>query len=501
MKLRNILQNLNYEHFTGDPEQEIRSITYDSRSVSPGDLFVALRGLTLDGHRFLQQAIARGASAVLAEEFKQDPGSVSVILARNTRDALAQAAAQFYGRPFEQMKLVGITGTNGKTTTSYLLESILKAAGNKPGVIGTINYRMPGHVYRAPVTTPESLDLMRIMREMADKGVTHVLMEVSSHALDQGRTSACPFRMAVFTNLSRDHLDYHHSMEAYFQTKGRLFWELRKGGAGEEPTAVINLDDPWGEAQREKTKVKVATYGLGKRCDFRAEGVQAGESGIRGTLITPEGARPFQSALIGGFNLYNILAASAAALNLGVGLGDVVAGIDNLSSVPGRLERVKNRQEKRIIVDFAHTPDALAKALSAVRPFVKGRLICVFGCGGDRDKGKRREMGRAAGELSDWVILTSDNPRSEDPVAIISQIEEGVRETGMQRIEEFSTSKVSSTGYQVLPERGEAIRRAIAMGTQEDLILIAGKGHETYQIVGDETRDFDDRRIAADAAS
>ncbi|MFZ0451031.1 MAG: UDP-N-acetylmuramoyl-L-alanyl-D-glutamate--2,6-diaminopimelate ligase, partial [Desulfatiglandaceae bacterium] len=500
MKLGSILQNINYERFTGDPEQEVHSITYDSRSVTPGDLFVALRGVTLDGHRFLHEAIARGASAVLAEEFKEDPGRTSVILARNSREALAQVAAQFYGRPFEHMNLIGITGTNGKTTTSYLLEAILKTAGKKPGVIGTINYRLPGHVYRAPVTTPESLDLMRIMREMADKGVTDVVMEVSSHALDQGRTSACSFRTAVFTNLSRDHLDYHPSMEAYFETKGRLFWELEKGDIGEGPTAVINLDDPWGEALREKTKVNVATYGLGKRSHFRAEDVHVGDSGIRGTLITPRGERPFESPLIGNFNIYNILAASAAALTLGVELDEVIAGIGNLPSIPGRLERVMNNQRKRIIVDFAHTPDALAKALSAVRSLAQGRLICVFGCGGDRDKGKRREMGRVAAELSDLVLLTSDNPRSEDPVAIISQIENGVREAGMERIEELLTLKAPSNGYQVLPERGEAIRRAITISTEKDLILIAGKGHETYQIIGEEKRHFDDRKIAADAA-
>ncbi len=500
MKLGKLLDNLNYERFTGDPEREIRSITYDSRSVNPGDLFVALKGQTLDGHRFLDEAIAKGASAVLAEEFKGDPGRASLILAPNTREALAQVATEFYGRPFEQMNLIGITGTNGKTSTSYLLESILKVAGKTPGVIGTVNYRLPGHVYRAPVTTPESLDLMRILREMADKGVTDVLMEVSSHALDQGRTSTCPFRMAVFTNLSRDHLDYHRSMEAYFETKARLFRELKKGDTGEGPRAVINLDDPRGEALRKKTKASVATYGFGKRCHFRAQDIHVGDTGIRGTLVTPQGETPFTSALIGDFNIYNILAASAAALSLGVGLDDVISGIGNLPSIPGRLERVMNRQQKRIIVDYAHTPDALAKALSAVRPLARGRLICVFGCGGDRDKGKRREMGRAAAELSDLVLLTSDNPRGEDPIAIITQIEEGVREAEMERIDEFSLLNGAFNGYQVLPERGEAIRRAVAISTEKDLILIAGKGHETYQIVEGARRDFDDRKIAAEAA-
>ena len=500
MKLKKLIENLNYNQFSGNPEQEISGITYDSRSTKPGVLFVALRGMTVDGHTFLREAVAKGASAVLAEEFKGDPGETAVILAQNTREAMAQVAAEFYGRPFKNMDLIGITGTNGKTTTSYLLETILKTAGKRPGVIGTVNYRMPGHVYGAPVTTPESLDLMRILREMADRNVTDVIMEVSSHALDQGRTAGCPFRMAVFTNLSRDHLDYHRSMDAYFETKARLFRELRKNDVGSGPGAVINLDDPMGEALKEKTKVGVVTYGLGKNSHFRAEDIQMGDSGIRGILVTPHGNRVFKSALIGNFNIYNILAASAAAISLGVGLDDVVAGIGNLPTIPGRLERVMNKQKKRILVDYAHTPDALAKALSAVRPLVKGRLICVFGCGGDRDKGKRREMGLAAAELSDVILLTSDNPRGEDPLAIITQIEEGVREAGMERVDDPSLLEEEQRRYQVLPEREEAIKRAVAISAEKDLILIAGKGHETYQIIGGKRRDFDDRKIAAEAA-
>jgi len=503
MKLGSILQYLHYERFFGDPELEVEGITYDSRSANQGDLFVALRGSKHDGHFFVEEAVKRGARAIVVEELKSNPENISVIQVADTREALSQLAVHYYGHPYEDMNLIGITGTNGKTTISYLLESILKTAGRNPGVIGTINYRFPGHIYKAPVTTPESLDLMRIMRKMADEGVTDVLMEVSSHALDQGRTRACPFKVAVFANLSRDHLDYHASIESYFEAKSKLFTSLDKGKPGRrrQSTAVINMDDPWGEALKERTKAEVVTYGLRRGCHFRAEDIQVNAAGVKAKLKTPRGEKVIRSSLIGDFNIYNILAASAAAMSLGVGLDEIVAGIDNLPGVPGRLEWVKNRRCKNIVVDYAHTPDALAKALDAVRPLAEKRLICVFGCGGDRDKGKRKKMGRVAAQLSDWVFLTSDNPRSEDPEAIISQIEEGVREAGLEEYAGLLSRSGPWKGYQIVPERARAIRMAVDMATDKDLVLIAGKGHETYQIIGGKIRDFDDRRVAAVAAS
>jgi len=501
MKLGNILQYLHYEHFSGDPEREFREIAYDSRAVKQGDLFVAIKGYTSDGHLFLDEAVKRGAVALVVTDSKKCPEKVSCIRVADTREALAEIAVHFYDRPFEKMNLIGITGTNGKTTVTYLLESILRNAGRKVGVIGTVNYRFPGQEYKAPVTTPESLDLMRIMRKMADAGVGDVLLEVSSHALDQGRTRACPFRVAVFTNLSRDHLDYHGSIEAYFEAKSALFTSLRKDHSERRPTAVINMDDRWGATLKKRTTAEVITYGFGEECDVQAVDVRMTETGISVMLKTPKGDAVVRSALIGDFNAQNIMSAVAAAMALGLTTEEIISGIEALPGVPGRLERVKNNAGKNIVVDYAHTPDALAKALQAVRPYVKEKLICVFGCGGDRDKGKRKEMGRIAARLSDVIILTSDNPRSEDPQAIISQIEEGVRLAGISMQAGAPLRHVSSEVYRIVPDRAEAIRTAVTFATNRDLVLIAGKGHETYQIVGDEVRDFDDRKIAAQAVS
>lgn len=500
MKLGDLLKGLHWEHFSGDPDLEIQGVTYDSRSVGQGYLFVALRGHRNDGHVFLKEAVARGAAALAVERLEGNFEGVSTVRFSDTRWALAQLAVNFYDRPYEHMNLIGITGTNGKTTTSYLLESILKAADRIPGVIGTINYRFPGYMSKASVTTPESLDLMRIMRKMANHQVTDVVMEVSSHALDQGRTRACPFRVGVFTNLSRDHLDYHSTTEAYFEAKSKLFAQLEEQKSEGDPAAVVNLDDPRGEMLKARTKVAVLTYGLRKECDIRAEDVHVDLQGVRGTLVTSKGKQSLRSSLIGGFNIYNMLAASGAAMSLGIELEAIAAGIETLPGVPGRLEWVENRRQKRILVDYAHTPDALAKSLNALRPMVDGRLICVFGCGGDRDKGKRKEMGRIAAEVSDWVIVTSDNPRTEAPEAIISQIEEGVQEAGLERPGHPHTRGGNFKGYQTVTERAEAIRMALEMATGNDLVLIAGKGHETYQIIGREIRDFDDRKVAAEMA-
>jgi UDP-N-acetylmuramoyl-L-alanyl-D-glutamate--2,6-diaminopimelate ligase len=501
MKLGKILQHIQYEHFSGDPEVAFKEITYDSRAVKQGDLFVAVKGSSSDGHLFLEEAVKRGAAALVVADPRKCPEKVPCIQVADTRDALAQLAVHFYHRPFEQMNLIGITGTNGKTTVTYLLESILTNAGRKVGVIGTVSYRFPGEEYKAPVTTPESLDLMRIMRKMADARVGDVLMEVSSHALDQGRTRACPFRVAVFTNLSRDHLDYHGSMEAYFEAKSALFTSLKKDNSGRQPVAVINMDDPWGATLNERTTAEVITYGFGKECDVRAVDVRASGTGTSVVLKTPKGDAVVQSALIGDFNVYNMLTAAAVAIALGLSTREIVSGIEALPGVPGRLERVKNSAEKKIVVDYAHTPDALAKALQVVRSYAEERLICVFGCGGDRDKGKRKEMGWIAAQLSDVVILTSDNPRNEDPEAIISQIEEGIRLAGITMQAGALVGDLPSKVYRIVPDRAEAIQVAVTLATDRDLVFIAGKGHETYQIVGQEIRDFDDRKIAAQAVS
>jgi UDP-N-acetylmuramoyl-L-alanyl-D-glutamate--2,6-diaminopimelate ligase len=499
MLLRHLLKDMPIHEFHGDLEMDIGGIAYDSRAVRPGDLFVAIKGRELNGHDYINMAIEKGAKAVVAEGAAEVGADIAIIRVSDPREVLSRLAVRFYDTPFEGMNLIGVTGTNGKTSTSYLLESILFAAGARPGVIGTVNYRFQGHTCRAPVTTPESLDLMRMLRRMADSGVTDVVMEVSSHAIHQGRTAACPFRVAIFTNLSRDHLDYHVSMGAYFEAKRRLFRELGKNRTDNLARAVINWDDPRGPELTEATEAEVITYGLGKGCDVRAVGLEGNGDGLRARLVTRWGEQDIRSSLIGAVNIYNILAASAAALSMDMDLHVVASGIKALKGIPGRLERVRNSRSLVLVVDYAHTPDALSNALDSLRPIAPGRVITVFGCGGDRDKGKRREMGQVAAEKSDVVFITSDNPRSEDPAAIAAQILEGVRESGMKRLAEDSLNGSRGTGYVLDLDRRSAIQRAVGMAREDDLILIAGKGHEDYQIVGKEKRPFDDRVVAAES--
>jgi UDP-N-acetylmuramoyl-L-alanyl-D-glutamate--2,6-diaminopimelate ligase len=367
-------------------------------------------------------------------------------------------------------------------------------------VIGTINYRYLGKTFAAPVTTPESLDLMRFLREMADAGVTDVILEVSSHALDQKRTGECPFKLAIFTNFSRDHLDYHDTMDEYFKAKSLLFKGLKKNEPDGGSTAIINMDDPKGERLATLTQVPVMSYGLHQRWNVRGERVTVARTGLQARLITPVGEVDIRSSLIGEMNIYNILAASAAALSLHVPLDAIAQGIQGLGLVPGRLELVKNQRGLNLVVDYAHTPDALLKTLKNLRPIVDGRLITVFGCGGDRDKGKRSEMGLVAGQNSDLVFITSDNPRSEDPLSIIAHIEKGIQETGLIRLNNAPKSPFTGSGYFVEADRRQAIVKAVALAGERDLVLIAGKGHEDYQIVGGQRKRFDDRKEAARAA-
>ena len=500
MKLGRILEGLDHLELLGDTEQEIGGVAYDSRLVKPGYLFVALRGHREDGHLYIQSALGRGAKAVVAEDIRAIPETVVRVRVGDSRRALSKLALQFYRNPCRGLSLIGITGTNGKTTTSFLLESILKAAGQRPGVLGTISYRFAGKACPAPVTTPESLDIMRLVREMADEGATHLILEVSSHALDQGRTLDCPFKAAVFTNLSRDHLDYHLSMEAYFKAKTRLFTTLMEGGGADGPKAVINLDDPRGEELLAMTRVDAVTYGFKKTCHVRATALQADRTGLRFGLQTPAGERKIHSALLGDFNAYNIMAAAAAAAALGVGLDAVVAGVEALKRVPGRLEPVKNSAGLALVVDYAHTPDALLKSLQALRPHVTGRIITVFGCGGDRDRGKRFDMGLVAARGSDLVFITSDNPRSEEPSAIVEEAEKGVVEAGLEKKEWAQYYQPARGVYFTEVDRREAIRKAVRLARGQDLVLIAGKGHEDYQIIGRERRHFSDREEAASAA-
>ncbi len=500
MRLCQILRGMTDHQLLGDSQQEITGVACDSRRVRPGCLFVAIRGHKEDGHHYIQGALQRGAVAVVAEDIHDIPLSVTRVQVPDSRRALSKLALQFYENPFKGLSLIGVTGTNGKTTTTYVLESILKASGARPGVLGTINYRFAGEGHPASVTTPESLDIIHLVRQMADGGASHVVMEVSSHALDQGRTADCPFRVAVFTNLSRDHLDYHRTMDEYFRAKSRLFSELRVEGPGSKPTAVINLDDPWGEVLASKTQAGLLTYGFKKGCQVRADSLRADKAGSVFRLITPAGEKKIRSPLLGDFNVYNIMGASAAAVAMGISLDAVAEGVEVLKTIPGRLESVANSSGLALVVDYAHTPDALLKSLKALRPHVHGRLITVFGCGGDRDKGKRFDMGLTAGRESEVVFVTSDNPRGEDPLSIMEAVEKGVVEGALAKRAWPPEDRSVRGVYFMEPDRRAAIRKAVSLAEREDLVLIAGKGHEDYQIIGSERRHFSDQEEAAMAA-
>lgn len=482
--LADLVRELPEAEYTGEMGTIISGISYDSRKVRPGDIFVALKGSAQDGHDYIRDAVARGAVAVVAQRGSDKQVSVPVVSVPDPRRALARLAAVYYDWPQNKLSLVGITGTNGKTTTTYLVESILRQAGLNPAVIGTVNYRYMNMTCPAPVTTPESLDLMRAFRKVVDRGASHAIVEVSSHALAQGRVADCDFKVGVFTNLSRDHLDYHGSMESYFEAKSLLFTNLSKNKGGNPSAAVINADSPYGTKLAELVSVPVTFYGLESPCQVSARNVSVEKGGMKGRLVTPAGEMDFFCPLIGRFNLYNVLAATATSLCLGVSLASVVKGLSHVGRVPGRVEPVNNNLAITVVVDYAHTPDALEKVLRDLRPLTRGRVITVFGCGGDRDKGKRPEMGQIAVSMSDFVVITSDNPRTENPLSIIQDIIEGV------------TQVTGGAPYIVEPDREKAIQMAIDEAREGDLVLIAGKGHEDYQIIGSEKRHFDDREVA-----
>jgi UDP-N-acetylmuramoyl-L-alanyl-D-glutamate--2,6-diaminopimelate ligase len=490
MKLDFLVKGLSILEQRGRGDIEVSGLTNDSRAVQEGYLFVAVKGYHQDGHRYLAHAVDKGAYALVVEQAVKEFRDITVIRVPDTRIALPGLAARFYGYPAKGIRLIGITGTNGKTTTSYLLESIWREAGIRVGLIGTISYRYNGNSCEAPLTTPDSPELMRIIREMRAAGIADIILEVSSHSLDQGRTTGFHWSRALFTNFSRDHLDYHATMDEYFQAKSRLFTSLG-GNQGEEGAkAVINMDDPRGRELARMTTVPVVSYGIGDDCMVRAVDIDSALEGLRFTLVTPLGSTPITSPLLGRINVYNILGAAATAYSLDLEPAAIARGIGGLAYVPGRLQPVKNSRGLSVFVDYAHSPDALDKALQTLKPLATGRLITVFGCGGDRDRGKRPEMGKVAGEVSDLVMLTSDNPRKEDPSEIINEIEPGLRETRLRRIE--SNTPSNERGYRIVLDRRKAIREAINVATEKDIVLIAGKGHEKYQIIGSTKISFDD---------
>lgn len=498
MQLSDLLKNVPVLEVKGDLSREISSVCYDSKKCDRDSLFVAVPGLKVDGHQFIAEAVERGAAAVVHEKDIASVSNAVFIRVQDCRRVLGLLGKNFYGNPSHHLCLIGITGTNGKTTVSYLLESILQTAGFRTGVIGTINYRFDGRVRPAPHTTPESYELQKILREMLNAGVSHVVMEVSSHSLDLRRVDDCEFDLGVFLNLSQDHLDYHRTLEEYFLAKKRFFNELLERGAKNRPLKmIVNGDDLWGRSIIEEVGAsKVLTFGIENAIDIGADHVDLSLEKIHADLKTPSGHFAVRSSLIGRFNLYNILAAVSAAYSLGIGEEAIRKGILHAEAAPGRLQKVSGKEQPTVFVDFAHTDDALRRVLENLSRFREGRIITVFGCGGDRDRGKRPLMGAAAASLSDLTILTSDNPRTEDPVEILRQIEKGVDRTKLLKYQpEDLDRNFDQKGYVVVPDRRKAIQLAVAVAAKEDIVLIAGKGHENYQIIQDKKIPFDDREV------
>ena len=474
---------------------DVSAIAYDSRTVGPGAVFVALRGTQRDGAAFAAQAIENGAIAIIADGPAPDGVDVPWVVAQHGRTALAAGAAVFYDHPSDQLLLVGVTGTNGKTTSTYLIEGVFRACGWTSGRIGTTGYRVAGDERPAARTTPEAPDLQRLLREMVTAGCRACAMEVSSHALDLERVAFTRFGAAIFTNLTRDHLDYHGDMEAYFAAKRRLFEMLPP-----EAPAAINVDDPRGDRLVDIVKRPI-TYGLVREADVWPTAMTMTLQGIEATLRTPAGPLQLRTPLPGRPNAYNALGVVAACVGLEVPLASIADGLASVPAVPGRFELVSGAQDEvSVIVDYAHTDDALKNLLETARALAPQRIVTVFGCGGDRDKSKRPLMGAVAARLSDLVILTSDNPRSEDPVAIIEDIKRGlVQPERPSRHAGQSVPAVPSTPWRTIVDREEAIVKAIVEAQPGDLVVIAGKGHESTQTIGDRVLPFEDARVARTA--
>ncbi len=471
---RQLLTGIDIEAAQG-LETPVTGIYYDSRQVQPGSAFVCIPGYRTDGHSYIEDAASREAAALIVSQDALLPPGLAWARVRDTRAALAAAAANWYGHPSRELSLFGVTGTNGKTTTTHLIEAVLQAGGESTAVIGTIwNQR----------TTPESLDLQRMLRQWAGQGIRSVAMEVSSHGIYLKRVAYCEFDVAVFTNLTQDHLDFHQNLRDYLAVKLQLFQGL--GGSRSKQRrcyAVINIDDPSGIEVVRSTRVPVVTYGIQEKADIRARDLRLSERGAEFAVSYQGQDMNFRISLPGRFNVYNSLAAIAVGLSEGVAPALIEETLAKVAGVPGRFQVVDQGQEFTVVVDYAHTPDGLENVLRTARDLTSGRVIAVFGCGGDRDAGKRPLMGKVAGQLSDVAILTSDNPRSEEPLEIIRQIEAGIRD-------------VDDIYYEVIPDRREAIRQALQSAQAGDFVVIAGKGHETYQIIGDQALPFDDYQVA-----
>ncbi|MBU8877720.1 UDP-N-acetylmuramoyl-L-alanyl-D-glutamate--2,6-diaminopimelate ligase [Bacillus sp. FJAT-29790] len=482
MKLHTLLHQLQpYMAYTGE-NPDISSIENDSRNVQLGSLFICIKGFTVDGHDFAASAVTHGAAAVISEKELALP--VPVIVVQNTRRAMAVLADAFFGQPSHKLHLIGITGTNGKTTTSHLIEKILSDAGRKTGLIGTMYTKIGEKSYEVKNTTPESLTLQRIFKQMVDVGVESTVMEVSSHALDEGRVHGCDFNLAVFTNLTQDHLDYHKTMDEYRIAKGLLFSQLGSAFSYTMPKyAIINVDDLASQAYIKATAVHVLTYGIDNQADLQAINIQMTATGTSFDLLSPFGKYKVSLQLIGKFSVYNVLAAIGAGIASGLPIEQIIQSIEEVRGVSGRFETVDAGQNFSVIVDYSHTPDSLENALKTVNQFAKKRVFTIVGCGGDRDRSKRPLMAEIACRLSTDPIFTSDNPRSEDPIQILKDMEDGAK----------------GKSYKIILDRKEAIHYAVNTAGKDDVILIAGKGHETYQLIGNRIFDFDDRLVAKEA--
>ena len=482
MRLEELLDIIEEKRISGPKDIEVKGLAYNSKEVQAGNAFFCIKGLVTDGHLFAADAAERGASVIFLERDLdvEVPESIVRVKVPDTRQALALCAARFYGSPSKKLRLIGVTGTNGKTTTGFLVENVFKKAGMTTGLIGTVENHIGDIIEHVERTTPESLDLQAFLRRMVDAGVEVAVMEVSSHALELHRVSGCAFEVVVFTNLTQDHLDFHLSIEEYFGAKKRLF-EGEEFGV--QRTAVINYDDAFGRRLLHETPQPTRSYGMDEKADVSAIGVDITPTGNRFEILFGEESIPLSTKLQGRFNIYNCLAAACVAFQMGVDSDSIVEGLEMLPGVPGRFENIECGQEFTAIVDYAHTPDGVTSLLDACREVSGGRVIIVVGCGGDRDRSKRPLMGRAAVEMSDLCIITSDNPRSEDPAEIIGMIVEGVRD------------RYPSERYAVEVDRRKAIKKAISDARPGDLVVVAGKGHESGQIFSDRIIEFDDRQV------
>ena len=476
MRLKELLKGIDYIRIEGVQDIGIEDLYYDSREVTPNSLFFCIKGLTVDGHDFAPQAVAKGAKVLVLERDVDVDGDITKVFVPNSKTAMAYMAKNYYRNPTKDINFIGVTGTNGKTTVTYLVKSILEKAGHKVGLIGTISNMIGDRKMPSKFTTPESLELQKLLREMADENVDSVVMEVSSHSLALGRVEGCEYDIGVFTNLSQDHLDFHANMEEYRDAKAKLFTQSK--------LAIINEDDKNGRWIKKRVPTKVFTYGIYKDADIYARELEITDRGVAFHLHTPSGSIPINLAIPGIFSIYNGLAAASICYNLGISLEIIAQGLQEVKGVDGRFELLDTGTDYSVILDYAHTPDGLENILTTAKEFAKGRIITLFGCGGDRDHGKRPIMGEIAGKYSDLCIITSDNPRSEDPMDIIKDIVPGIEKTGCD--------------YTIIENRREAIEYALAQAEKDDIVILAGKGHETYQILKDKTIPFDEKKIVAE---